>query len=1018
MALAFLCVAACATCAPLNPGYRANEFDFYFSDLNAKALVVQSGIDSPAIAVAQKHSVPVVELSPRRDAHAGIFSVRSQETPTPSRSGFAQAGDVALILHTSGTTSVPKMVPLTHSNILSSARNIVAALQLNENDRCLNMMPLFHIHGLVGALVASLMAGGSVVCTSGFDAEQFFPWLEEFRPTWYTAVPTMHQAILAEAASHRQEIASSRLRFIRSSSAALPVRVMAELEEVFQVPVVEAYGMTEAAHQIASNPLPPRERKSGSAGVAIGTEIAVIDEKGEFLSPGERGEIVLRGPSIISGYEGDSWTKKEAFTNHWFRTGDQGYLDSDGYLFLTGRLKEMINRGGEKIAPYEVEAMLMKHPAITQAVVFPLNHPTLGEDVAAAVVPKPNTSITESELQKFAALQLADFKIPRRVLFLEKIPKGSTGKIRRVGLAEKLGLTTAGPCEQTEWVAPRTLLEAKLAKIWAQVLRAERVGVNDNFFDLGGDSISAARIISRVRETTQVELSILGLFESSTVVGLAKRIEEADREDGRLSIPPMVAVSRDKDLPLSFAQERLWFLDQYEPNSSVYNTPSALRLRGFLNIGALEQSLNEIIRRHESLRTTFTMVGREPIQLIASPVEFSLAVVDLRGHSEGEREEEAQRLVAEEAHRPFDLANGPLFRSKLLRLTEDDHVLLLTMHHIVSDGWSMGVLHHELSALYEAYTNHQISPLPELPIQYADYAMWQREWLQGEVLDRQLSYWKKQLEGIPAALNLPTDRPRPAVARHWGARQFFVLSKGLTEQLKALSRKEGVTLFMTLLAAFKALLYQYTDQTDLVVGSPIAGRNRPEIDGLIGFFVNTLVLRSNVSGNPSFRELVWRVREACLGAYAHQELPYQKLVEALQPKRVGNRRSLAQVFFAFQNVSRPPLKIPGLAVIPVRTDVGSAKALLTLFMWEVQEGLAGSWNYAADLFNSATISGMMKRFQTLLNAVVADPERRLLDLPAFLEQSRSGLFEAFPWAGEESWHFENDTTAVLEQGEI
>jgi hypothetical protein len=340
------------------------------------------------------------------------------------------------------------------------------------------------------------------------------------------------------------------------------------------------------------------------------------------------------------------------------------------------------------------------------------------------------------------------------------------------------------------------------------------------------------------------------------------------------------------------------------------------------------------------------------------------------------------------------------------------------MHHIVSDGWSMGVLYRELSILYRAFLNGQPSPLAALPIQYADFAVWQRECLEAEVLDKQLSYWKKQLEGIPAVLNLPADRPRPLVQSYRGARQSFLLSKDLTEKLKALSRKERVTLYMTLLAALKALLYQYTGQTDLVIGSPIAGRNRPEIEGLVGFFVNTLVLRSDLSGNPSFRELLKRVREVCLGAYAHQELPFQKLVQALHPKRDTSHRSLVQVAFALQNVPRQPLELSGLVVTPVRTDLGSAQADLTLFVWEDEGCLAGSFNYAADLFNASTVSRMIEHFQTLLNAVVADPEQRLLHLPPFLAQSRSELLEAIHLATEQSWHFRSDATAGRERGEV
>ena len=411
------------------------------------------------------------------------------------------------------------------------------------------------------------------------------------------------------------------------------------------------------------------------------------------------------------------------------------------------------------------------------------------------------------------------------------------------------------------------------------------------------------------------------------------------------------------------------------------------------------------------------MVDGEAVQVIAPAAGLSLAVVDLRDHPEGEREEEARRLVREEARRPFDLSRGPVLRVALVRFAEQDYVLLLTLHHIVSDGWSMGVLFGELSTLYEAFLAGKPSPLPALPIQYADYAVWQREWLTGEVLETQLSYWKKQLREIPE-VNLPTDRPRSVVASRRGARQSFVLSTEITEQLKALSHKNGMTLYMTLLAAFKALLYQYTGQTDLVIGSPIAGRNRPEIEGLIGFFVNTLVLRTDLSGNPTFRELLRRVREVCLGAYAHQELPYQKLVEALQPKRERSRRSLAQIFFAFQNVPRQPFTIPCLTVTPVGTDLGIAKAALTLFMREGNNCLTGSLHYAADLFNAGTISRMAERFQMLLNAIVAESDRRLSDLPAFPEQSRSELLEAVHWATEQSWHFETDIIAGHERGEI
>jgi acyl-CoA synthetase (AMP-forming)/AMP-acid ligase II len=443
MAVAFLSVTAGATAAPLNPAYRSEEFDFYLSDLKPRALIIWSGLASAARAVAHSRSIPIIELSPALDAEAGLFNLTGEVRSSSVNQGFAKPEDVALVLHTSGTTSRPKLVPLTHTNLCASAHHIRATLQLSETDRCLNVMPLFHIHGLVGAVLSSLAAGGSVVCTPGFMATRFFTWMKEFRPTWYTAVPTMHQAILARTAGHREIIANCPLRFIRSSSSALPPQVMMELERVFNAPVIESYGMTEASHQMASNPLPPRPRKAGSVGVAAGPEIAIMDEAGHWLPPGETGEIVIRGGNVTLGYDNNPEANEAAFTNGWFRTGDQGYLDADGYLFITGRLKELINRGGEKISPREVDEVLLDHPAIAQALTFAMPHPILGEDVAAAVVLRENASATEREIRRFAATRLADFKVPRRVIILDEIPKGPTGKPQRLGLAEKLGLTAA-----------------------------------------------------------------------------------------------------------------------------------------------------------------------------------------------------------------------------------------------------------------------------------------------------------------------------------------------------------------------------------------------------------------------------------------------------------------------------------------------------------------------------------------------------------------------------------------------
>lgn len=438
MAAAFIAIGAGATTAPLNPAYRADEFNFYLTDLKAKALVVQKGVATEARDVAAKLGVAVLELVPGE--HAGSFTLEGGSPAKAAQPGAAEAGDIALVLHTSGTTARPKIVPLSQANICASARHIGATLALSPADACLNIMPLFHIHGLIAAVLSSLGAGGAVICTPGFDALRFFRLLDEERPSWYTAVPTMHQTILTRADRNAEIIERAKLRFIRSSSASLPGPVMEQLEAVFGCPLVESYGMTEASHQMASNPL-AGPRKPGSVGRAAGPEVAIMDDDGSILPQGEIGEVVIRGPNVTAGYEANPDANAKAFTNGWFRTGDQGAFDAEGYLTLTGRLKELINRGGEKVSPLEVDGVLSAHPAVAQALTFAMPHAKLGEEVAAAVVLREGAACTERELRDFAAQQLADFKVPRKVVFLPEIPKGATGKLMRIGLAEKLGLS-------------------------------------------------------------------------------------------------------------------------------------------------------------------------------------------------------------------------------------------------------------------------------------------------------------------------------------------------------------------------------------------------------------------------------------------------------------------------------------------------------------------------------------------------------------------------------------------------
>ena len=445
MASAFISIAAGTTTAPLNPGYRRKEYDFYLKDLGAKALVVEEGSESEAIESAHALGINVVELRVPDVAPAGVFDLADGGSGGGSAGGAANPGmaepdDVALVLHTSGTTARPKIVPLLHRNVCASAGNIRTTLRLESADRCLNVMPLFHIHGLMAPVLSSLSAGAEVVCSPGFNALKFFSWLDEVAPTWYSAVPTMHQTILARSSRNPDSVANARLRFIRSSSASLPPQVLHAVEEIFGVPLIEAYAMTEASHQMTCNQLPPGERKAGTVGIASGPEVAIMNDDGDLLAVGGTGEVVIRGPNVTPGYENNPEANAKAFTNGWFRTGDEGVMDEDGFLSLTGRLKEIINRGGEKISPLEVDVALMDHPAVQQVVTFAVPHAKLGEEVAAAVVLREGAEAEPRDIRTFASERLASFKVPRTVVILDEIPKGPTGKPRRIGLAEQLGL--------------------------------------------------------------------------------------------------------------------------------------------------------------------------------------------------------------------------------------------------------------------------------------------------------------------------------------------------------------------------------------------------------------------------------------------------------------------------------------------------------------------------------------------------------------------------------------------------
>ena len=521
-AVAFLTIAAAATTAPLNPAYRAAELSFYFEDLAIKAVVVPSGSYGDAAVVARERGLTLIELS--RSEASGLFEFKADRT-RPAVDGDSGPDAIAMVLHTSGTTARPKIVPLTHRNLCTSARNTADALALTTEDRCLNVMPLFHVHGLIGALLSTITAGGSIVCTPGFNAPKFLQWLADARPTWYTAVPTMHQAVAERAAASGTCPIETSLRVIRSCSAALPPSVLAELERVTGVPVIEAYGMTEAAHQIASNPLPPRAHKPGSTGLPAGPDLAVLSEDGALLEAHQIGEICIKGPNVTAGYT-DPKANESAFLQGWFRTGDQGYRDDDGYIFLTGRIKELINRGGEKLAPREIDEALLAHPAVAQAVTFGIPDARLGEAVAAAAVLRPGVTVTERQLREFVAARLTFFKVPARIVFVDELPKGPTGKLQRRGLGERLGLTDTAAPEPAVAIDPLDAPVSRVAEIAAEVLGVVTVDPMQSFVTAGGDSLLATQFVARLQDAFAIDIPLLDVFDAPSLNTLACLIAE------------------------------------------------------------------------------------------------------------------------------------------------------------------------------------------------------------------------------------------------------------------------------------------------------------------------------------------------------------------------------------------------------------------------------------------------------------------------------------------------------------
>jgi len=900
---------------------------------------------------------------------------------------------LAYVIYTSGSSGTPKGVGVAHAEAAAHCRAAAAAYGLTPADRLLQFAaPGFDVS--VEQMLVPLAAGACVVVRGGevptplelarHVAEQGITVVDP--PTAY-----WHQ-LAADAAA--LELLARTARLVLSGGEAMSLAAARDWAAgpaaAAGVRLLNGYGPTEAVVTCTAYEV-PSTLPEGVVHVPVGRPLPgraayVLDAWMQPAPLGVPGELCIGG-TLARGYLGRPAATAAAFVPdpfspvpgaRMYRTGDLGRWRAEGTLEFLGRIDFQVKVRGYRIEPGEIEARLAEHPGVREAVV--LAREDAGETrLVAYVVAEVETDVLRADLRR----SLPEHMVPSAFVFLDALPLTPNGKLDRKALpAPELASAET-------YVAPRTPVEEVLAGIWAEVLRLERVGVQESFFGLGGHSLLATRVVSRIREVLGVELPLRALFEGPTVAELSGRIELERRAGEGAALPPLVPVSREAPLPLSFAQERLWFLNRMEPEDAGYNMPWPGRLRGHLDVSALERALGELVSRHESLRTTFRPVEQGAVQVIHPPVPAHLPVVDLTGLAPEAREQEARRLAREDAERPFDLERGPLLRATLVRLSGEEHVLLLCMHHIVSDGWSMDVLFRELFTLYEWFSAGPEAlppPLPPLPVQYADFAVWQRGWLRGEVLQRQLDWWRERLGGAPPVLELPTDRARPAVASSRGGSLVFRVPAEITDGLRSLARREGATLYMVTHAALDLLLSRWSGQEDLVVGSPIAGRTQVGTEGLIGFFVNTLALRIDLSGDPSFQALVGRVREMALGAYAHQELPFERLVEEVAPDRGLSHTPLFQVMFALQNVAVGPE--PDLAGPPLEPDAGvrlepfggeirTVRFDLELDLQEVGEEMFGSLRFRADLFDAATMERFAAQYEALLGAVCAAPEERL-----------------------------------------
>lgn len=967
---------------PLDPGYPRERLEFMLRDSQAWVLLTRSD---------------VLARLPQQEGVATICIDPGWETGMPGQAhnpvGRVHPDQLVYMIYTSGSTGTPKGVMISQQGIVNHMQWMQKTFPLQETDRVLQRTSV-SFDGSVWEFFAPLQVGGSLVLLPAEgqrDSALIIRVIKEQQITTLRLVPGLLGMLLQEP----ELAACQSLQRVFCGGEALTADRVNALFDLIPVPLYNLYGPTEATILATYTITRP-----GGAHTVIpigrpmaNTRLYILDVWGQPVPIGVTGELFIGGVGLARGYfQRPALTAQRFIPDplsdepgaRLYRTGDRVRYLADGNIEFLGRSDHQVKIRGFRIEPGEIEGTLAQHHSVQEVAVIAREGHAGDQQLVAYVVNREQRA-SGSELRSYLQSKLPEYMIPTHFVLLEKLPRTPNGKLDRSALPapEDMTSATASPLPVAHLPTNELLLG-----IWQEVLHVKQVESERNFFEAGGHSLLATQILARTRKTFGIELPLRTLFEAPTLAEFARRVEAARSMQQHIHPPSIQAGRREGRIPLSYGQQRLWFLDRLEPGNALHHVPLILRLHGQLHVAALEFSINTIIQRHEALRTTFPHAHGLPAQCIAPSQLAPMTLIDLRALPVTEREQKALGLARKEALHPFDLQRGPVLRSSLLRLSEQEHLFLLTMHHIVTDGWSLGVLFQELSALYTAHIQHRPARLPALPVQYPDYASWQRQWMSGAVLETHQAYWQQRLAGLPTTLNLPFARPRPAARTFQGAGLPFTCSGELTGELITFSRREGVTLFMTLLAAYATVLYRSTGQGDIVIGTDTANRSRLELEGLIGFFTNQVVLRTAVSGDLTVRELLGHVREVTLGAYAHQEMPFDRVVEIMKLPRERGRAPLFHVKIVFQRAAAQALSFPGLTVQPIELQNPHTTLDLTLFITETEQGLTGVLHYNADVFEATTISRMLGEFQALLVSMVAQPETRLSELAMVTEAER------------------------------